>query len=225
MTWVQSVLEPAGPQAAAIEGLWWLFFWICAGVYTLVLAALALALVRRRRPGAPPEATSARAERRAVHVVATATGVTVVLLVVLLTSSVLVGRRLEAPTVPPAVTIVVTGQQWWWDIEYEADAPTGRVRTANEMHVPAGEPVRLKLRSRDVIHSFWVPALHGKKDLVPGRETTTWIQADRPGIYRGQCAEFCGHDPQRIKAGNRMPNLGLPAPDLQALVAYLRSLE
>jgi cytochrome c oxidase subunit 2 len=86
------------------------------------------------------------------------------------------------------VTVEVIGHQFWWEIRY----PDSGVVTANEITIPAGEPVRLLLRSADVIHSFWVPQLHGKMDLVPGRENTFWVTADTPGRYRGICAEFCG---------------------------------
>jgi cytochrome c oxidase subunit 2 len=86
----------------------------------------------------------------------------------------------------------VTGYQWWWSVEYLNADPSLIVTTANELHVPVGRPILLTLKSADVIHSFWVPSLHGKTDLVPGRENATWLQVDRPGIFRGQCAEFCG---------------------------------
>ena len=79
------------------------------------------------------------------------------------------------------------------DITYASADASKTLRSANELHVPVGVPVRIKLRSDDVIHSFWVPSLHGKKDLTPGRDATVSFRADRPGIYRGQCAEFCGY--------------------------------
>jgi cytochrome c oxidase subunit 2 len=90
------------------------------------------------------------------------------------------------------LTVEVTGHQWWWEIHYPGSAADEAVTTANELHIPAGRRVRVRLASRDVIHSFWVPALQGKMDLIPGRTTETWLQADRPGTYRGQCAEYCG---------------------------------
>ncbi|HEV2706187.1 MAG TPA: c-type cytochrome, partial [Pyrinomonadaceae bacterium] len=82
---------------------------------------------------------------------------------------------------------------WWWEVEYDNRNPSLNVTTANEIHIPVGRPVFFRLTSNDVIHSFWVPNLHGKTDLIPGRETTTWLRADRAGTFRGQCAEFCGH--------------------------------
>ena len=92
----------------------------------------------------------------------------------------------------PRFTIEITGQQWWWEVRYVSDDPSRIFETAHEIHVPVGEPVRLRLRSEDVIHSFWVPAVAGKTDLIPGQTNETWIQADTPGVYRGQCAEYCG---------------------------------
>jgi cytochrome c oxidase subunit 2 len=90
------------------------------------------------------------------------------------------------------VTIAVTGHQWWWEIEYEDANPSRRVITANEIHIPVGRPIALKVSSHDVIHSFWAPNLQGKRDLIPGYMTAIWMQADREGVFRGQCAEFCG---------------------------------
>jgi cytochrome c oxidase subunit 2 len=92
-----------------------------------------------------------------------------------------------------AVHVEVTGHQWWWSVRY-LDGPHASdiFTTANEMHIPVGRPIVIKLKADDVIHSFWVPSLAGKKDLIPGRTALLTIRADEPGIYRGQCAEFCG---------------------------------
>lgn len=97
-----------------------------------------------------------------------------------------------SPPRKPKITIEITGHQWWWEARYLSDEPAQIFTTANEIHIPVGEPVAIKLRSNDVIHSFWVPALSGKTDLIPGQINTTWILADRPGTYRGQCTEYCG---------------------------------
>lgn len=90
------------------------------------------------------------------------------------------------------LTIEVIGKQFWWQVRYEEGDGVPAFETANEIHIPVGRRVMLRLNSPDVIHSFWVPRLHGKMDMIPGRENRFWIQADRPGVYRGQCAEFCG---------------------------------
>jgi cytochrome c oxidase subunit 2 len=130
--------------------------------------------------------------------VSMAVGVTVVVLFVLLVASVWTGRAIASPGPTSAVIVNLTGHQWWWEAEYEDAVPSQRVRTANELHIPTGRPVVLKVTSHDVIHSFWVPNLHGKRDLIPGYTTAIWLQADRPGIYRGQCAEFCGYQHARM---------------------------
>ena len=96
------------------------------------------------------------------------------------------------PSGKPAFTIEVIGHQWWWQVRYLNDQPSHVFETANEIHIPVGKPVRVKLASADVIHSFWVPALAGKTDLIPGQTNVTWLEASKPGVYRGQCAEFCG---------------------------------
>ena len=186
---VQSALNPAGPQAAAIANLTWWFFGVCALVYLLVLAATCWAVARRRKPSDDAPETSVRLG----WIVGAATAVTIVTLVVLTVSSVVAGRGLTSPSGPGAVTVDVIGHQWWWEFRYRDASANEWVNSPNELHVPVGVPVVLKATSRDVIHSFWVPNLHGKRDLVPGMVTHTWIQADRPGVYRGQCAEFCGH--------------------------------
>jgi cytochrome c oxidase subunit 2 len=97
-----------------------------------------------------------------------------------------------APPQEPAFTVEVTGHQWWWQVRYLDGDPSHVFTTANEIHIPVGKPVTVKLATADVIHSFWVPALTGKTDLIPGQTNVTWIEAKKPGIYRGQCSEFCG---------------------------------
>jgi cytochrome c oxidase subunit 2 len=107
--------------------------------------------------------------------------------------SVSVGKTVSASVAPPgSMTIEVTGTQWWWKIRYASDDSSRILETANEIHIPVGQPVAIRGNSDDVIHSFWVPGLQGKRDLIPGRTTLEWLRADTPGEYRGQCAEFCG---------------------------------
>jgi cytochrome c oxidase subunit 2 len=96
------------------------------------------------------------------------------------------------PPEKPAFTIEVTGHQWWWQVRYLGDEPSQSFVTANEIHIPVGKPVAVTLASADVIHSFWVPALTGKTDLIPGQTNQTWFEASEPGLYRGQCTEYCG---------------------------------
>jgi cytochrome c oxidase subunit 2 len=126
-----------------------------------------------------------------VRAIGIAVGVTAVILVVLALSDFFAGRALAAVPADP-LRVRVTAHQWWWEIEYVDDQPMRRVRTANELHIPVGRPVALEMTADDVIHSFWTPSLAGKKDLIPGYTTTLTLVAARPGVYGGQCAEFCG---------------------------------
>jgi cytochrome c oxidase subunit 2 len=200
----QSVLDPAGPQAERISKIWWLFFYVSAAVLFLVILFMLLAVRRGRSrlEGAddvpevdekPESAPDAHLERRMTKTITVATVVTVVTLLVLTVASFSIGRSLSSNmSNKDALTIELTGQQWWWQVRYMDADPSKIFYTANEIHVPVGQPVTLQLKSTDVIHSFWVPNLVGKKDLVPGHDATIWFQADKPGRFRGQCAEYCG---------------------------------
>jgi cytochrome c oxidase subunit 2 len=200
-----SVLRPAGPQADHIGDLWDVFFAVCVVVTALVLVFTLVAAVRatrRRREEHvdDPMASDPASDRRLHAVIGAALAATVITLVVLLVASIRTGRALASSAdEPPALTVIVTAHQWWWQLEYLDPEPSRHVITANEIHVPAGQTVELRLRSADVIHSFWVPSLHGKIDLIPGRENQLPIRIDRPGTYRGQCAEFCGAQHARME--------------------------
>jgi cytochrome c oxidase subunit 2 len=165
--------------------------WVCVAVFIAVLAALAVALVRGARHRSN-DAAAVTSEWTLTRTVGIAVGITVAILTMLLVASIETGRRVASLHASSAVTIAITGHQWWWEIQYEDAVPSQRVVTANELHIPTNRPVVLKVTSRDVIHSFWVPNLQGKRDLIPGYTTALWLQADRTGLFRGQCAEFCG---------------------------------
>lgn len=184
---IQSALHPAGVQAARIEQLWWLTFWVCTAVFCAVMVALAVAVARGRAARAIGTPDSILTRNVALSV-----GASTAALIALLVASVVTGRAIGSLASPGALAIQITGYQWWWSIEYLNPDPSLRVTSANEIHVPVGRPVSITLKAADVIHSFWVPPLHGKTDLVPGRDNTTWLQVDAPGVFRGQCAEFCG---------------------------------
>jgi cytochrome c oxidase subunit 2 len=194
---IRSVLHAAGPQAAHIASLWWLMFWVCLVVFVLVIVAMLFALARARLRGPeiipePLVLRDAASERRIGVAIGVSVAATTLVLIVFLVASVVTGRAIASLTTPDPLKIEVTGYRWWWRIQYPDPIPSNTVTTANEFHIPVGRPVLLTLRSRDVIHSLWVPPLHGKKDLIPGHPNSMWIQADRPGRYEGQCAEFCG---------------------------------
>jgi len=186
----QSALAAAGPQAAHIERLWWLMFWVASGVFTIVTAFVLGAVFLKRREPIRDDALRVG--------VTLGIAATVLTLFVLLVASVWTGRAVASLGAESAVTINLTGRQWWWDAEYVDSAPSGRFHTANELHIPVGRPIVLNVTSHDVIHSFWVPNLHGKRDLIPGYTSSIWLQADTPGVYHGQCAEFCGLEHARM---------------------------
>jgi len=209
----QSALDPGGPQSARIERLWWLAFWIAAAVWAVTIVAVLIAAFHRRRPLASEVVVADAAtptgvaivpaadvvihherERGSLLWVGGATALTIGLLFAFLIADLMTSRAIGAQQQKQAMLIKVTGYQWWWRVEYVDTNPSRTVLTANELHIPVGRPVQVELQSGDVIHSFWVPALHGKRDLVPGLKNRIYLQADKAGIYRGQCAEFCGHE-------------------------------
>lgn len=200
----QSALNAAGIQAERLQDLWWMFFYIIAVVYVLVMAVLLAALFRNQRADAdtsPQTSPDQARETRVSYVVKGALALTVVTLFVLMITSFRTGRAINTLSeVPPAVAIKITGHQWWWEVEYQNEAdPSKNVMTANEIHVPVGQPIKLMLQSNDVIHSIWLPNFHGKKDLIPNYPTTFYFSADKPGVFWGQCAEFCGYQHAKMR--------------------------
>jgi cytochrome c oxidase subunit 2 len=166
---------------------------LSAVAFAVVVSLLVLAVVRRAR-GRP----EGRAGRVSDHRVIVLGGIVLPALLLIPTIAMTISAsRAQAEDRGDALQIEVTGRQFWWDLRYPAPGANriegdASFRTANEIHIPVGRPVELRLRSEDVIHSFWVPPLGGKTDLIPGRTNTLRIQADEPGVYRGRCAEFCG---------------------------------
>lgn len=188
----QSALDPKGPAAGELAWLIWFFAGLCLLIWVLVMAALAAPLMMQRPVQSEPLVIDAGSDKRKLRVVMTAVGLTAAILIGLTLLSYFANRTLAAIGSNAGLTIRVTGHQWWWEVRYEDATPSRILTTANEIHIPAGEPVRLLLTSTDVIHSFWVPSLSGKLDLIPGHMNVLDIKADKPGVYRGQCAEFCG---------------------------------
>lgn len=184
----QNSLNPAGPEARKIDDLWWLVFWMAAVIFVLVEGALILALFRfRRRKGSNPEVRQVHGNTR-LEIVWTIIPVVILAVIAVPTLSTIFDLRREPGPEENALEVNVIGHQWWWEFEY----PEYGIETANELHIPEDRPVYLSLTSADVIHSFWVPQLNGKRDAVPGRVNHLTLIADDPGTYLGQCAEFCG---------------------------------
>ncbi len=182
-----SALDPRGPAAGRLATLWWVMLAFGAAIWVLVMVLMFAALLRRRRATAevPPDDANQDAGRRWPI---WGLVLTVVILAIVFGYTINTLAAVETPPNSPGVHILVVARRWWWEVRY---TDTG-IETANEIHIPVGVPVTIQLESYDVIHSFWVPQLHGKMDAIPTRINNITIQADKPGIYRGQCAEFCG---------------------------------
>jgi cytochrome c oxidase subunit 2 len=188
------ILNPAGPQAGNIEWLYWVIFWIVFIVFVLTVAGFARAAARTRSSATEmlPIVKDPEGDERAKWAVGSAVTVTVLTLFAVLFMSVITGKKVEGLTSKNPITIQVTGHQWWWEVIYPNTQADQTVTTANEIHVPVGKPVVILTNSADVIHSFWAPSINGKRDLLPGYSSAFWVKMDQPGVYHGQCAEFCG---------------------------------
>jgi cytochrome c oxidase subunit II len=187
----QNSLAPKSHQARDIAALFW---WMMGGAWiglAVVVGLLVVAWRRRGRGGMEGHAGEKTAERRGWFVVIGA-GMALPIAVIaalFVVSDVFVIRTTQAPAAAATRrTVVVIGHQWWWEVRY----PGTRAVTANELHIPVRTPIRVEVRTADVIHSFWVPELNRKIDTIPGRTNAIELDADAVGSYRGQCAEFCG---------------------------------
>src|SRR5438045_2855932 len=187
----QSAIDVHGASAISLKHLIVLIVATCSLVWALVIVALIVALWRRREARESPIALDPRRQRRMTFAVGGAVAATVIIIAAFTVSSFFTTRQLTVAG-GDDLTIKVRGLQWWWGIEYFGSNPELRFETANEIHIPVGRNVRVQLEGLDVVHSFWVPSLAGKQDLIPGRPNELTIRAERPGVYRGQCAEFCG---------------------------------
>ena len=164
---------------------------IISAVVVVIIAALVLiAILRRGRTGVV--AGSPLIEGEARGWIPIGVGVSTIVLVGLVVWTSVTMARMANPPSAPALSIEVRGHQWWWEFAYLNDDPSKTFVTANELHIPVGKAVRFDLKGEDVIHTFWVPSLGGKTQLIPGQTNMTWLEADRPGVYRGQCSQYCG---------------------------------
>lgn len=181
----QDTLKPEGPIAQQIDNLFWLVFWIAVAIFVIVEGALVfMALVYRDRgEGAGPQQIHGNTRLEIAW-----TLIPAIILAFVAVPTVATVMNLSKKPSGDILEVTVTAHQWWWEYNY----PGLGVVTANELHIPLGKPVYISLKSDDVIHSFWVPKLAGKQDVVPGRTNHMTIKAVEPGRYPGQCTEYCG---------------------------------
>ncbi|KQW79806.1 cytochrome c oxidase subunit II [Brevundimonas sp. Root1279] len=182
--WPPAALDPAGPFAEPLHTLSWVLFAMAGSVLLIVVVALAVALFGPRRW------RDRLGGRKLVWIGGFAFPV-IVLTALLIYGLGLTSHLTQEPG-PGEMRVRVTGEMWWWRVAYLDDQGREAFHDANELHIPAGQPVVIELDSADVIHSFWAPRLAGKVDMIPGRRNLIRIQADAPGSYGGQCAEYCG---------------------------------
>lgn len=178
----QSALDPAGPSAASIHRLG-IVLWIGAALVTLLVVVLMLVPFLSRRE---------RVVNRKLFLWGGGIALPAVTLTFLVPYVMMIGQETRAATTPDRLAVDVTGSLYWWEMAYRRGNALASITSANELRLPVGEPVELFLRANDVIHSFWVPNIAGKVDMIPGRINRTVIQVDRAGVFRGQCAEYCG---------------------------------
>lgn len=176
-----SVLDPAGPAAAAIADLWWVM--LAGAALICVIVFLPLALAFRERPEARP-----RGPR--FWIVGLGLGLTGAVLTALMAYAFFVGLKTIPLPAPDIVRVSAEADQYNWVFSHPGTA--GVIEVEGVLHIPAGRPVDLTVTATDVIHAFWAPRLAGKIDAIPGHENVLRVVADEPGVYLGQCAEYCG---------------------------------
>lgn len=182
-------LDPVGPVAREMADLWWLMLGLGAAAFAVFLVLLVAALRRRGGIDADefiPEVRDDQPSR--AWIVGGGVIQPLVLVIIVFAATLLAMRAIPDTAESDGLVVEVTGHQWWYEISY----PDLGVVTANEIYLPVGRPVELRLNSADVIHSFWIPQLGGKTDMLPDGENVMVLQADEPGSYAGSCAEFCG---------------------------------
>lgn len=184
-----SVLNPKGPVAQQVSTLSWILFGAAAIVVVVVTILLFAAYSRRRDDVSQPLIIQPGDRRVLTLVLVGGAVIPAIVLIILMGMSISIENRAAARASSASGPVIeVIAHQWWWEVHY----PEPGFTTANEIHIPVGQPVTLELSSVDVIHSFWVPQLHPKLDVIPGHTNTMTLQADTAGTYRGECAEYCG---------------------------------
>jgi cytochrome c oxidase subunit 2 len=194
MTSPLDYLHSAGGAADVIRPLTWTTLVISIVVVVVIAAILWIAVSRAQARGGAEATRSIPVQegRRGTHWISTGVAISAIPLLVTLVWTMVALAKVSGGGPANAIVLDVTPRQWWWDVRYVSSDPSQSFSTANEIHIPVGMPVKVRLHGADVIHSFWVPKLSGKADAIPGRTNVTWLQASAPGRYRGQCTEFCG---------------------------------
>ncbi len=238
---VQNALGGQGAESANFIWLFTLFMAVCTVMYVIIGTALAVAVWRRHRQAL---VVDDRRHHETSSKVGPALALWTILIVVGLTAltiaSFFTDRSNAAIARDPRIKLTVTANQWWWDVKYTTADASKTVHTANEIHLPVGEAAEVTLKSNDVIHSFWIPNLAGKQDLIPDRTTDAQLLPRKIGLYRGQCAEFCGighalmalditveskADFQRWYASQLQPAAAPASPEQRTGFAYFTSRE
>jgi cytochrome c oxidase subunit 2 len=199
-------LDPQGPSAEAMADLWWLMLAVGVVVFVVFAALLAVGLFRRTAEDDADPRSRIRA-----WVIGGGVVMPTIVLIVVFVATVVAMRALPTSAPGNALVVEIVGHQWWYEVHYPEQGITSR----DELHIPVGRPVALQLTSADVIHSFWVPALGGKMDMLPDGTNLLVLEANEPGEHRAQCAEFCGLE----HATMRLRVLAEPADEFAAWVA------
>ena len=194
MTSSLDLFHPAGLNAQMIAPLLWGLIWLSVGVVLLIIVATGAGIIVRTRGHQTSSQVMTTESRRGLWWIYGASGVSTLALIAFTGWTLNTMAGIAKPPGPVALTIDVDGAQWWWRFVYEPQNGAPAFATANELHIPAGVPVRLRITASDVIHSFWVPSLGGKTDAIPGQVNEAWLESDKPGTYGGQCTEFCGEE-------------------------------
>ncbi len=180
----QSALQPSGESARALASFWWFLFWVLSAAFVVVVTALVYALYRTPAPDSPIKPG---------HIIIAGGLVFPAVTIVVFFLVSLQLPRLTQPRDPDQPALMIIGHKFWWEVHYPAGAlGNGPIISANEIRVPVGEQVYIDVTTADVIHSFWIPRLGGKIDMIPGRINRISLKAEEPGVFRGQCYEFCG---------------------------------
>ena len=183
-----SAIAPQGPGAARIAALWWVMFGLGTIIFLLVIGLMFAAILRRQRGTSDTAPDSSSGDTGRNWPIYGGIILPLIVIGVVFGYSIYTLAAVENPQEEVTLKIEVVGRRWWWEVKY----PDQGITTANEIHIPVGVPVQVQLQAADVIHSFWIPELHGKMDAIPTRINNIVLKADQAGVYRGECAEFCG---------------------------------